>query len=291
MQPVTFPEMWINSHKLEEVLWRAKASIQDGKHVHFEILPNTKILIDAAVIFLSLINQLAADGKLVSIDFGIEDSVVMGYLNRMGFFDHLDSRIIILPAPPNFSAAQVYNKSNPTLVEIVNINPHENNDELPGRLADVFQAKDKKLGKAAFTIFGELIDNVIGHSSSTINAYAALQSYKSGAIVIVSDSGSGLLETLRPRLPKRYAQASDVDILVEAFDKGLSRHRRKSGRGCGLTTCARKAKQFHGKLLVRLADTRVNLIPSDDAYTPDTAQCYDNLLPIKGTHIAFDFIY
>jgi len=290
MQPITFPEAWINSDKLEGILWRAKAAIQDDKHVHFEILPSTKFLIDAAVIFLSLINQLAADGKLISIDFGTEDTVVMGYLNRMGFFDHIDQRIVILPARPDFSAAQVFNKSNPTLVEIVKITPNVDDDELPGRLADVLQAKDKKLGKAAFTIFGELIDNVIGHSSSTIDGYAALQSYKDSAVVIVSDSGKGLLETLRPKLPKRYAQASDTDILVETFDKGLSRHRGKSGRGCGLTTCARKAKQFHGKLLVRLSETRVNLIPSDDKYTPDTAYCYDNLLPIRGTHISFDFI-
>ncbi len=289
MPIVTFPEVWINSDKLESILWRAKASIQGCHHIHFELLPSTKILLDAAVIFLSLINQLASEGTLISIDFGTEDTEVMGYLNRMGFFDHLDSRIIVLPARPAFSGAQLYNRHNRNLVEIARINPQEYDDELPGRLADVLQSKDKKLGKAAFTIFGELIDNVLSHSSSKLDAYAALQTYKNGIMVIVSDSGKGLLETLRPKLPKKYAQASDVDIVVEAFEKGLSRHGNRSGRGCGLTTCARKAKQFHGKLLVRLADTRVNLTPSDDSYTPDTAFCYHDLLTIRGTHICFDF--
>jgi len=108
-------------------------------------------------------------------------------------------------------------------------------------------------------------------------------------MVIVSDSGKGMLETLRPKLPKKYKDATDTEIVIDAFEKGLSRHGRRSGRGCGLTTCARKAKQFHGKLQVRLAKTRVNLVPSDDVYAHDTAYCYDKLLPIKGTHISFDF--
>ena len=108
-------------------------------------------------------------------------------------------------------------------------------------------------------------------------------------MVIVSDSGKGMLETLRPKLPKKYKQATDIEIVIDAFEKGLSRHGRRSGRGCGLTTCAKKAKQFHGKLQVRLSDTRVTLVPSDNVYAHDTAYCCDELLPIKGTHIAFDF--
>lgn len=290
MPIISFPEdVWIGGDRLEGILYNARLSIQGRNSVYFEIPPGTKILIDAAVLFLSLITQLSADGKKITIDFQTEHSDVMGYFNRMGFFDHLDSSITILPAKPLFSGAQIYNKNNKGLVEIARINPLEYDHELPSRFADVLEAKNKKLGKAAFTIFGELIDNVLGHSSTKLNAFAALHSYKNGVMVIVSDSGKGLLETLRPKLPKKYAQASDIDIVIEAFDKGLSRHGRKSGRGCGLTTCAMKAKQFNGKLQVRLANTRVNLVPSNDTYAEDTAYCYDDLLPIKGTHIVFDF--
>jgi sensor histidine kinase regulating citrate/malate metabolism len=174
-------------------------------------------------------------------------------------------------------------------VEIAPINPLDCDEDLPSRLADVLETKDKKLGKAAFTVFGELIDNVREHSSTKLSAFAALQTYKTGIKVIVSDSGSGLLETLRPQLPKKYKQVSDIDLIIEAFEKGLSRHGKKSGRGCGLTNCARKAKQYNGKLQVRLAETRVDLVPSDNTYAQDTAYCYDDLLPIEGTHIAFDF--
>lgn len=292
MSIVCFPEeVWIGGDKLENILCNAQAVIMGKKAVHFEILPRTKILIDAAVIFLSLLNQLAAEGKDVTIDFQTEDSEVMGYFNRMGFFDHIDPAVKILPAKPLFSGAQLYNGYNKGLVEIASINPLDYDEGLPSRLADVLETKDRKLGKAAFSIFGELIDNVLGHSATKLNGFAALQTYKTGIKVIVSDSGCGLLETLRPRLPKKYGQASDIDLIIEAFEKGLSRHRRKRGRGCGLTICARKAKQFNGKLQVRLSDIRVNLVPSDNAYTHDTAYCYDNLLPIKGTHIAFDFPY
>lgn len=289
MSKVIFPEgIWIGGDKLEGILSQAQTTIQGNNQIEFEILPKAKILIDAAVIFLSLINQLSADGKSITINFQDEDSEVMGYFNRMGFFDHINSGVTILPAKPLFSGAQLYNKSNKMLVEIVRIN--EDDTELPGRLADALETKDKKLGKASFTIFGELIDNVIRHSSTKLDAFAALQTYKNGIMVIVSDSGKGLLETLRPKLPKRYKDATDIEIVIDAFEKGLTRHSKKSGHGCGLTTCARKAKLFRGKLKVRLADTRVNLVPSDDVYAQDTAFCYDKLLPIKGTHIAFDFV-
>ena len=292
MPNVSFPQnVWIGGDRLEAILCEARDSIQGVKTVCFEIPPGTKMLIDAAVIFLSLINQLAHSEIRITIDFQDEHSEVMGYFNRMGFFDHLDPNVIVLPAKPTFSGAQVFGKTNRNLVEIAIINPEEYDHELPGRLADVLETKNKKLGKAAFTIFGELIDNVLGHSSTKLNGLAALQTYKNGIMVIVSDSGKGLLETLRPKLPKRYSQLSDIDIVIEAFAKGLSRHGVRSGRGCGLATCAKKAKQFNGKLQVRLSNTRVNLIPCDktDAYAQDTAYCYDDLFPIKGTHIAFDF--
>lgn len=291
MPDIFFPEkVWIGGDRLESILYGAKEVIHGSDSVCFDILPGSKILIDAAVIFLSLINQLSAEGKSITIDFQTDDSEVMGYFNRMGFFDHVDDRIAILPAKPSYSAALLYNKSNRGLVEIARINTLDYDNELPGRLADALETKNKKLGKAAFTIFGELIDNVLGHSSTKLAAFAALQTYKNGIMVIVSDSGKGMLETLRPKLPKKYKLASDIEIVIDAFEKGLSRHGSRSGRGCGLTTCAKKAKQFNGKLHVRLADTRVNLVPSDDVYAHDTAYCFQELLPIKGTHITFDFV-
>ena len=60
----------------------------------------------------------------------------------------------------------------------------------------------KGLGQAAFTVFGELIDNVFQHSKTRLDGFAGLQLYSKGkrAKVIVSDSGLGIPATLRPTL-------------------------------------------------------------------------------------------
>jgi len=149
MHKISFPEnVWIGGDKLEGILYGSKDTIYGSGSIYFEILPESKILIDAAVIFLSLINQLSAAGKSITIDFQNDDSNVMGYFSRMGFFDHLDNLVAISPARPTYSGAQLYNKSNKSLVEIARINPLDYDKELPGRLADVLETKNKRLGKA-----------------------------------------------------------------------------------------------------------------------------------------------
>ncbi|QWV97275.1 ATP-binding protein [Geomonas nitrogeniifigens] len=289
MSIISFPEdVWVSGAGLEDILTRAHFTILNSRRLKFDIAPGTKILIDASVIFLSLLNQLAYDGKAVILDFTSQDSNVMGYLDRMGFFDNLDPSITVLPATPAFSKAKIFGRSNLSVVEIAAID-FADYDELPSRLADALENKCKKLSKASFTIFGELIDNVFEHSSTDLRAFAALQAYKNGVKVIVSDSGEGLLDTLRPQLPKKYAKYSDIEVILQAFENGLSRFGEDSGRGCGLATCAQKAVQYHGNLEVRLSTSRVNLVPSGNSYTPNTAYCYSNLLPIRGTHISFDF--
>ena len=108
--------------------------------------------------------------------------------------------------------------------------------------------------------------------------------------VAVSDSGLGIMNTLRPALEKEspsLARLSDVDLLVEVFQQGVSRH--GTDRGCGLKGSAAKAIKFKAKLDVRLPNSMVVLVPSDDGYRPSTAFCYDSLPLIWGTHICFNF--
>ena len=106
----------------------------------------------------------------------------------------------------------------------------------------------------------------------------------------VSDSGLGIMQTLRPslrtELPK-LAQLSDTDLLVEVFRQGLSRH--GADRGCGLKGCAAKAIKFDASLDVRLPNQRVLLKPARGAYEPNRAYCYEGLPLLWGTHIAFAF--
>jgi hypothetical protein len=108
-----------------------------------------------------------------------------------------------------------------------------------------------ELSEVAWTIFAELIGNVFDHSDTPIDGFAALQVYKKGNClkVAVSDSGRGLLDTLRPSLKTEYprlSDLSDMELLVEVFRRGISRH--GSNRGCGLKGSAEKAIKFHAEL-------------------------------------------
>ena len=150
----------------------------------------------------------------------------------------------------------------------------------------------KELEGAAWTIFAELIDNVFAHSQTPLDGYAALQTYQGGnrLSVAVSDSGLGIMETLRPALQHelpRLTGLSDLALLVEVFRLGLSRH--GADRGCGLKGCAAKAMKFNASLDVRLPHQRILLMPAQGAYRANTAHCYDQLPLLWGTHIGFDF--
>jgi hypothetical protein len=128
----------------------------------------------------------------------------MGYLNRMGFFDHLHPDVEVLPGRPRYSAAAIHRGANSMLVEIARINKDARDPELPTRLTEVISQACKgrsdvdELKGAAWTIFAELIDNVFAHSATRLDGYAALQVYSGGnrLSVAVSDSGLGIIETL-----------------------------------------------------------------------------------------------
>jgi hypothetical protein len=256
-------------------------------------------MVDAAIRLLSLANQLASTTCRVKLEFEAGVSGTMGYLDRMGFFDHLAAEVEVRPGRPLYSAAKIFGGGNATLVEIARINKDTRDQGLPGRLTDALmrsygpRSYAAELEGAAFTIFAELIDNIFSHSSTLLDGYAALQLYKGGdrLSVAVSDSGLGIMQTLRPALKSenpRLAELSDVDLLVEVFRQGLSRH--GADRGCGLKGSAAKAMKFKADLDVRLPNQRVLLTPSRGAYEPNTAHCYDGLPLIWGTHIGFVFI-
>lgn len=253
-------------------------------------------MIDSAVRILSLANQLDYCTHRVRLDFVEGDRGALGYLNRMGFFDHLSRGVEVIPARPMYSGAELYRGGNSGLVEIARINKDERDRGLPDRLTEAVQRSCRsrrdvhELCGAAWTIFAELIDNVFSHSQTPLDGYAALQVYTRGnqLLVAVSDSGLGIMETLRPSLQTEFPSLvglSDTALLVEVFRQGLSRH--GSDRGCGLKGSAAKAIKFQADLDVRLPGQRVLLTPARGAYQVNTAHCYDDLPLIWGTHIGF----
>jgi len=234
----------------------------------------------------------------VVLEFEEDENGVLGYLGRAGFFEWLSASVEVIPRRPPYSAALRYRGRNPGLVEVERIDRKCRDGTLLTRLTSaIARACSRRqdvaeLQGAAWTILAELIDNVFSHSETQIDGFAALQVYQRGNClkVAVSDSGLGLLETLRPALrseASRLGKLSDIDLLVEVFKRGVSRH--GASRGCGLKGCADKAIKFRAELDVRLPKVRVLLVPGAGGYRPNTAFCYSGLPLIWGTHICFTF--
>lgn len=288
---------WTNASGLEDVL-RAGVSPHEtnSSEIHFKIPKGCQLMTDAAVRFLSLCNQLEYSTKRVVIHFDEGETGVAGYLSRIGFFECLSANVEVLPQRPVLSANRKYKGQNPGVVEIEKIDRSRRDTALLSRLTTAIscacsQRQDvKDLTGSTWTIFAELIDNVFSHSQTPLDGFAALQVYKGGNClkVTVSDSGLGMLETLRPALrgaAPQLAKLPDPELLVEVFRQGLSRH--GANRGCGLKGCADRAIKFRAELDVRLPHVRVLLVPGKEGYRPNKAFCYSRLPLLWGTHICF----
>jgi hypothetical protein len=295
---VAFPPYWVDIPRFEAAIRSSDPHASGADDVVFSFPRGCKVKIEAAIRLLSLINQLASRKRKVLLDFEEGESGTMGYLNRAGFFDHLDASAAALPCWPDYSGAEIYRGGNARLVEIARINRSVRDHTLPARLTQALmrscgqRADASKLEGAAWTIFAELIDNVFSHSQTPLDGYAALQTYQGAAhlTVAVSDSGLGIIETLRPSLQSEFphlVNLTDMELLVEVFRQGLSRH--GADYGCGLKGSATKGAKFNARLDVRLPNQRVLLVPVQNAYQPDMEQCSDKLPLIWGTHIVFHF--
>lgn len=296
---ISLPPKWINATVLEKALDDSGGPHASGvTTVTVKFPTNCKVMVDAAVRILSLANQLNLTTRRVKLEFEEGEAGTMGYLNRMGSFDHLAPEIEVSPLRPSVSGAVVYGGTNSDLVEIARINPKSRDKALPTRLSKAVAASLHKrvdapsIEGAIWTVFAELIDNVFSHSSTILDGYAALQLYKRGHSlqVVVSDSGAGIMHTLRPALQNQapsLAGLSDTDLLVEIFRQGISRH--GPDRGCGLKGSAEKAMKYKAELDVRLPQSRTRLVPSGGAYKPNVTYCYTDLPLLWGTHISFKF--
>jgi hypothetical protein len=255
-------------------------------------------MVDAGVRLLSIANQLNTTSRRVKLEFEDGEAGTMGYLNRMGFFDHLAKDIEVFPNRPAVSGAETYRGTNNDLVEIARINPSARDKDLPDRLASAVatalrtRADVETIEGAIWLVFAELIDNIFSHSATVLDGYAAMQLYKNGNSlqVVVSDSGYGIMHTLRPTLQNQFpalAGLSDIDLLVEVFKQGISRH--GPDRGCGLKGSAEKAMKYNADLEVRLPQCGVLLVPANGIYQANTAFCFEDLPLFWGTHISFKF--
>lgn len=296
---IKFPSTWVDASTFEKSLLSGTGPHETAAPEVVFIFPvGCKVMIEVGVRLLSLVNQLDTCCKRIRLEFEEGEEGAMGYLNRMGFFDHLSGNVDVEPCRPLYSGAAMYAGGSSRLVEIAEINATSRDKLLPKKLTEVltrtYSTRDDlvEFENATWTIFTELIDNIFSHSETSLAGYAALQVYPRGNSlkVAVSDSGLGIMDTLRPTLESELpslASLSDTDLLVEVFRQGLSRH--GSDRGCGLKGSAQKAMKYNAELDVRLPKIRVLLTPGQEGYKPNIAHCYKDLALLWGTHICFTF--
>ena len=258
---------------------------------------NCNILLDAAARFLALCNQLSNSGKSVTVDFNDCKSTLY-YFNRIGFLGHLDENVVILPYRPSKSSAVKYKGCNDALVEFGSLNPDEADKQLINQLTNSFiKQSDSKFEAAASTVFSELIGNVSEHSETPIPGFAALQKYggkRAHIQTVISDSGVGIAETLKPSLREHYpdiyklykAEGSDIKLVIDVLTKGgISRF--GAGRGLGFKSSREQATKFEARLSVRQKNFSLNIEYIDGKIDKISEQT--NLQTIYGTHLCFDF--
>lgn len=292
------PGSWVDAWKFEKAFTRCGDALGSLYHTIVIRIPSgCSLMIDVIIKLLSFCNQAVACTKRVRLEFG-EASKALGYLNRIGFFDHLAPAVEVTPHRPIFSGAAIHRGGNRGLVEIERFSPGKPVEQnlVPRLVAAVTQGCSARndvteIGDAMYSIFGELVKNVFDHSRTNLDAYAALQTYPQGnrLTVAVSDSGIGILSSLRPALKGgKWDNLSDVDLVVEIFREGIS-SKPEDKRGMGLKSSARHAIGFRADLDVRLLNQRVLLKPSNNEYQPNMAYSQDQLPLLWGTHIAFSF--
>lgn len=291
------PEGWIDARRFERALLKCGDALSNSfSVVVVRISAGCNLMIDVVIRLLSFCNQVLAMTKRLRLDFVGGTQGCMGYLDRMGFFDCLNRDAEVAPYRPSFSGAALHRGRNRGLVEIERFSGNVRADQsLPDRLAKAVERgcasrHDRiQVSKSIADIIGHLVDNVSEHSQTPLDAYAVLQTYTKKVVVAVSDSGRGIMGTLRPALNRRRSQLanlSETELLVEIFRQGLSSHTDVK-RGLGLMMSARTAIKYRADLDVRLLNQRVLLKPSGNAYAANTAYTQDALPLLQGTHIAF----
>jgi len=299
---INLPAGWINHDILDQHI---PVNIYEFSTITFQIPSKAKVMVAAAIKLLSLLNLLADKGVYTSLEFTGNNNKSISYLKRMSFFQSLLPAVNLTPKQLHEIQPSEYYGKNTRLVEIEKVNVGTSDDHLPNRLSQtiinnsaVIESFKQKLNTAVETLFSELTDNINEHSESTLTAFAICQIYnpqgKPVAQVSVCDSGTGILNTLRPALNKHYpdnpeySSFPDNELALEMFKRGLSR--RGTPKGCGLTSCARQALKFNASVHIRTNTSRIELVPSQGrAYTIKSSNEGSDLSYVQGTHITFEF--
>ncbi len=152
-----------------------------------------------------------------------------------------------------------------------------------------------------FTVVAEFVGNVEEHSATPIPGFAGLQCYGSAdqrpkVITVISDSGMGICETLRPAINERLPElarkfdpslpVSNPKLILHAILKGgLSS--RTTGGGTGLHNSHSEAEKLNATIKIRQENFSVTL--EYKAGVLEKKSWALNLPKLIGTHIVFEF--
>jgi hypothetical protein len=294
-------DCWVNCRLFETAIAQAGSPLgSNEKNIVFVIPAGCRLLLETIARFMALCNQLIYVGKKVTLDFTSSTSAFT-YLDRAGFFDQLHKDVAVLPERPETSAAFIYRGNSDNLVEFGAIDPISPDETLPKHLKESFVTKsDPKYSHAAFTVISELFGNVRDHSESPIQGFVALQFYKGKTPhiqTVISDSGKGIVGTLRPILADKYPEIAteigkssfpyEKSLLKKVFTKGRISQSNDEGRGLGLKRSTDEASQFDATILVRQEHCEAKFIYKMGKLAD--FQFTEGMPQLLGTHICFDF--
>ncbi len=296
------PHCWVDCSLFESALEGVESPLESDANSVFIIIPKgCKLLLESIARLMALSNQLAYKNKEVTLDF-TEQPATLSYVSRLGFFEHLDIKVNVLPSRPAVSRAQIYNQNSDSVVEFASIDPYSPDKSIPKRLKKVFvEIAGDKYDQDAYTVLSELFGNVMEHSKLPIPGFIGLQFYKKTSPphiqTVISDSGDGILGTLKPIFPDKYpaqyqeikdsGEDIDLELLKRVFLNGRISRVDDPDRGLGLSSSSKVAQKYSAKILVRQANCEIGLNFKQGHLKPVNFKA--GLPLIFGTHICFDF--
>ncbi len=204
-----------------------------------------------------------------------ENSDVLGYMSRMGFFEEAEGVFEFEDRVPRRSGG-----SSDVLLEITSVRAnsdiHEVVDKVQSKAGTILASK---LGYPATAvvqfsvILSEVCQNILEHAEGP--GWVAVQAYNWArrlgryvVVISVMDIGRGFLGSLTDEHSARYGDRwGDATALEAAFLHGLTRFP-DSGRGQGIQQIRRQVRRWDGAIAIRSGSARIAKVPEWDNTPP-----------------------
>lgn len=211
-----------------------------------------------------------------------KDSGVKNYLARIGFFNLLNINPVKINKNPCketlFELTQIKNDS----IENKNISFKRDSD-IMDLIRNNLKCSETTIKRIGYAV-GEIIQNIIDHSESSIGGFICAQVYKKNKTLEVcfSDYGVGIVKNIRNKFNYTVSDKRDSDCILEATNLSISTGslNQNSGQGLFLT---RKIIEDNKGFMKIYSNNGIIIINEDSL---KHAEC---TFPIPGTTICLNF--